>query len=212
VSQPDLEDTGTAGSDVRVPPAVSATNFAAARVETQELGYRRKVARASLEDAEEQHQEGYFNEWALRTGQRGKTAPAELLRQLGDLGFAWRDVARLLGVSVQALQKWRRGESVTGIRRRQIASLLAACDLIREHDGIEEVASWFEMPLNDSPITPFDLWIGGRYDLVFEAASDQVDEESILTAFDPQWRERYASNFEVFRAADGKLALRPKDG
>src|SRR5215211_7840791 len=45
VSQPELEDTGTAGLDVRPPPAVPATSFAAAKVETQELGYRRKAAR-----------------------------------------------------------------------------------------------------------------------------------------------------------------------
>lgn len=210
MAQPELEDTGTAGVDVRPPPAVPATSFAAAKVETEELGYRRKVARVNLEVAEERHQESYFNEWTHRTTQRGKAAPAELLRELGEMGFAWRDIAQLLGVSVQALQKWRRGENVTGLRRREIASLLAACDLITEHHGIEEVASWFEMPLGHSPITPFDLWIGGRYELLFDAASDQVDDETLLGAFDPQWRERYASNFEVFRAADGKLAIRPK--
>lgn len=210
MSQPELEDTGTAGLDVRPPPAVPATSFAPAKVETQELGYRRKAARVDLEVAEKRHRQSYFNQWTLRTTQRGKAAPADLLRELGEMGFAWRDIARLLGVSVQALQKWRRGENVTGLRRREIASLLAACDLITEHHGIEEVASWFEMPLNNSPITPFDLWIGGRYELLFEAASDQVDEENLLTAFDSGWRERYASGFEVFRAPDGKLAIRPK--
>jgi transcriptional regulator with XRE-family HTH domain len=213
VPQPDLEDTGTAGVDVPPPPTVPATSFAAAKVETQELGYRRKVARVNLEDVEQRYQDSYFHEWALRTAQRGKAAPAELLRELGELGFAWRDIAGLLGVSVQALQKWRRGENVTGLRRREIASLLAACDLITEHNGIEEVASWFEMPLSDlAPIAPFDLWLAGRHELLFDAASQQVSEEEILTDFDPEWRERYESGFEVFRAADGKLALRPKDG
>lgn len=211
MTEPDLEDTGTAGAKVPPPPTVSETRFAAAKVETEELGYRRRQARVQLEEAGGRHQKGHFKEWALRTTQRGKSAPVDLLGELGELGFAWRDIARLLGVSVQAIQKWRRGEGVTGNNRQKIASLLAACDLIADHYGTEEVASWFEMPLaQGAPVTPLDLWAAGQHELVFDFASNQVDAEAILSAADPGWRERYHSDFEVFRADDGKLAIRPK--
>jgi hypothetical protein len=43
-----------------------------------------------------------------------------LLSRLSDSGLAWRDVARLTGVTVPAVQKWRRGEGMTGVRRRTI--------------------------------------------------------------------------------------------
>jgi len=135
----------------------------------------------------------------------------EMLVELAELGFAWRDIARLIGVSVPAVQKWRRGERAAGESRRRAASLLAICDLIAEHYEVREIASWFEMPLvGEVPTTPIDLYVGERADLVFDYASGHADPEQILTDFDPQWRERYRSDFEVFRATDGELSIRPK--
>jgi transcriptional regulator with XRE-family HTH domain len=145
------------------------------------------------------------------TADRGKASITEMLAELADLGFAWRDIARLVGVTVAAVQKWRRGEGATGESRRRVASLLAACDLIAEHYEVREIASWFEMPLvGEAPVTPIDLYVEERVDLVFDYASGHADPEQILSDFDPRWRERYRSDFEVFRAADGQLSIRPK--
>jgi hypothetical protein len=41
-------------------------------------------------------------------------------------------------------------------------------------------------------------------------ASGHTDAEQILTNWDPHWRDRYRSDFEVFRATDGQLSIRPK--
>jgi Helix-turn-helix len=211
VADVELEDIGTAGADLAPPPPISETRFSAAKVKTNDLGYRRSLARIELQEAGELLQQSYIKEWALRTAQRGRSAPIDLLADLGELGFAWRDVARMVGVSVQAIQKWRRGEGVSGENRLKIASVLAACDLIMEQHGISQIASWFEMPLAPgAPITPLDLWAAGQHDLVFDFASNQVDAQAILSASDPEWRERYRSDFEVFRADDGRLAIRPK--
>ncbi|MFF2816344.1 hypothetical protein ACFVT9_12570 [Kitasatospora cineracea] len=134
-----------------------------------------------------------------------------MLDELSDLGFAWRDVARMLGVSVAAVQKWRRGDGVTGNNRRNIASLLAVCDMTTSHYGVDEIASWFEMPLvSGCPITPIDLYAQARPDLVFDYASGHSDPEQVLSNLDPEWREHSRSSFEVFEAADGELAIRPK--
>jgi hypothetical protein len=132
---------------------------------------------------------------------------------VADLGFAWRDIARLLGVTVQAIQKWRRGANTSGENRRNIAGLLAACAMLSENYGIQEVASWFEMPLLQGlAVTPIDLWASDRPDLVFDYGSGHgTDPEQTLTNWDPQWRERYRSDFEVFRAEDDQLSIRPKD-
>jgi hypothetical protein len=135
-----------------------------------------------------------------------------MLGKLAELGFAWRDVARLVGVSVPAIQKWRRGEKTSGDSRLKVANLLAACDIIAEHYMIEEVASWFEMPLvANAPVTPLDLYAANRGDLVFDFASGHTDPEVLLTEFDPEWRERYRSEFEVFDAVDGHRSIRTKD-
>ncbi|WP_271403832.1 hypothetical protein [Kocuria palustris] len=134
-----------------------------------------------------------------------------MLAELADLGFAWRDIARMVGVSVPAVQKWRRGEKASGDSRSRLASLLAACDLIAGRYLIDEIASWFEVPLSSSaPVTPIVLYSANRADLVFEFASGHVDPEALLSEFDPDWRERHRSDFEVFEAGDGNRSIRMK--
>ncbi|GAA0657418.1 hypothetical protein GCM10010193_05110 [Kitasatospora atroaurantiaca] len=163
------------------------------------------------EDIGELHQRTLFIAWEKRTTRRGKEAPANLLEALGDLGFAWRDIARMLHVSVPAVQKWRRAGGVTGENRRRIAALLALCDEIADRYHIQEIASWFEMPITSTaPITPIDLYSVGKTDLVFDHASGHVDSEQILTAYDPQWREHFRSDFEVYLEVDGQMSIRPK--
>jgi hypothetical protein len=209
----DLVDDGTVGSDLILPPLLLLRETqTAAVVVTDDLGYLRQKARALQEKVDETHQRSHFTEWVARTAQRGRSSPAELLEELGELGFAWRDIARLIGVTVQAIQKWRRGGRTTGENRYRIASLLAACDLVTEHYEIQEVASWFEMPMLDGvPITPIELWQAHRPDLVFDYASGHSDAEQTLTSWDPEWRERYRSDFDVFRAEDGQLSITLKD-
>lgn len=203
--------TSTAGTAITPLPTIEATQTAAS-ILTEDIGFDRSRTQTLNQEYGDLHQRIHFVEWQTRTAARGHAGAAEMLGDLADLGFAWRDIARLVGVSVTAVQKWRRGGSISGTKRRSVASILAACDLITGHYGVEEIASWFEMPIVDgAPITAIDLYAGGRPDLVFEYASGHVDDpEQIVTDFEPGWRERYRSDFEVFRADDGDLSIRPK--
>lgn len=209
--QEELLDPGTAGTDIKPPPSISKTRTVVT-VLTEDIGWIRRQVRDLHEATHEVHQRSHYVEWHARTSERGRSSTRDMLNELADVGFAWRDVARLVGVSVPAVQKWRRGEGTTGENRSKVASLLAACDLVSEHYGIQEVASWFEMPLQlGVPVSPVDLWAAGRPDLVFDHASGHTDVDQILTAWDPEWRGRYRSDFEVFRAGDGQLSIRPKE-
>lgn len=206
-----LNDPGTVGSDITRPPTLSETRVQA-RILTEDIGGDRTEVRGLHEDYDDLHKRSRDFEWRLRTAERAKASVPTMLTELADLGFAWRDIARLVGVSVPAVQKWRRGEGVSGDRRLAVASLLAACDEIAEHYMVDELASWFEMPLVAGvPVTPIDMYAVSRADLVFEFAGGQVDPEALLTEFDPDWRERYRSDFEVFEAADGHRSIRMKD-
>ncbi len=188
------------------------TTQTVARLFTQDLGFERRRARFENDDYKERHENSHFHEWAVRTRDRGRAGIQEMLDGLADLGFAWRDIARLVSVSVPALQKWRRGEGTTGENRQKVAGLLAACDLVADHYAIRDVASWFEMPIRvGTPVTPIDLWTDGHPELVFEHASGHESPDAVLTRWDPDWRERYRSDYEVFEAGDGALAIRPKD-
>lgn len=204
-----LTTRGTASESITV-PTLSETKSRAARL-TKDVGGSRSAVRILQEEYDDLHQQSHDVEWRANTAARAKAGVAAMLGELADLGFAWRDVARLVGVSVPAVQKWRKGEKASGSNRMKLAGFLAACDIISNHYLVEEIASWFEMPLSSSaPVTPIDLYAKERVDLVFEFASQHSDPEAILSQVDPEWRERYRSDFEVFEASDGHQSIRMK--
>jgi hypothetical protein len=150
----------------------------------------------------------------LKTVERARTAPIQALDQLADYGFAWRDIARVVGVSVPAITKWRRGAGVTGENRLRIAKLLALLDMLSER-FVDEPASWLEMPITDGVgMTRMDLLERGRYDLVLDLASPHTGDgsaESVLYEIDPNWRDNLVDNtFESFVADDGAISIRLK--
>ncbi|MER8096547.1 hypothetical protein [Streptomyces goshikiensis] len=191
-------------------PTVTLTNHLDNLIDS--TGSLRSMGKQVSESAGARQQKALFIAWQRRTNERGKQAPKALLEEIGNLGFAWRDVARMMRVSVPAVQKWRRSGGVTGENRRRLASLLALCDEIAERYMIQEIASWFEMPISDqAPVTPIDLYAEGHADLVLEHAVGIDDTEQILTAYDTGWRERFRSDFEVYQDHDGQMSIRPKD-
>lgn len=147
-----------------------------------------------------------------RTTAEARRNLQELLNELASAGFAWRDIARLVGVSVPALRKWRRGESATGTNRRAVASLLAFARLLTENHLVNDVSSWLEIPLHpDAPITGLDLYEAGRIDLLYDRASLRTTDEQALDIYEPEWRSAYHSDIEVFVAEDGETGLRVKN-
>jgi len=105
-------------------------------------------------DLDDLHQRSHEVEWRTLAADRARSSTTALLDELAAMGFAWRDVARLVGVSVPAVQKWRRGEGATGENRARLASLLAACDLIAAHYLVEDLATedcvaWLQADLGD---------------------------------------------------------------
>jgi len=140
------------------------------------------------------------------------SAGADLLEVLSDTGFAWRDVARLAQVSVPAVQKWRRGDGMTGANRYRIAKVVALLDVLANH-FVSEPVSWLEMPVKEGvELSRLDLVLEGRFDLVLELISDDGDPVSVaavLDEFRPDWRESLADDeFETFIAPDGIVSIR----
>jgi hypothetical protein len=116
------------------------------------------------------------------------------LETLADDGFAWRDIARVMGVSVPAITKWREGAGVTGENRLKLARLLALIDMLSDR-FIEEPASWLEMPIKAGVgITRMDLLERGRYHLVLALASTHTGDgtvEYVLNETGQNWRETF---------------------
>ena len=72
-----------------------------------------------------------------------------------------------------------------------------------------DVASWMEMPLTpEVPVTGIDLAAAERYADLLDLAADHVTPEEVLDRWQPDWRTRYQSDFEVFESPDGDLGIR----
>jgi hypothetical protein len=139
-----------------------------------------------------------------------KRSVGEMLSELADAGFAWRDIAALAGVSVPAVRRWRQGEAATGANRLAVARIAALVGTLRDDHLVSDVASWMEVPLvPDAPVTAIDLAVAGRLQEVVEIAAGHSTGEDVLDRSQPGWRERYRSDFEVFEAPDGELGTRP---
>jgi hypothetical protein len=180
---------------------------------TERVGDLNNRAQIIYNDTDDLHIDVLMQEWQAKSTDFVRQNLPTLLGRLADLGFAWRDIARLVGVSVAAVQKWRRGQAATGQSRFNTAAVLAACVLIEEHYLVQDVASWFEVPIVfGCPVTAIDLYAAQKPQLVFRLATGKADPEQVLSAFDPDWRETYRSDFEIFDSPDGDLAIRAKDG
>lgn len=139
-----------------------------------------------------------------------KQTVGDLLSELSELGFFWRDIARVCGVSVPVLRKWRSGEPATDENRRRAAEALAFCDVARERCLSDDVAGWMSTPVHpDAPLTVLDLVAEEKTDLALALAGERdLDPQRVLDEYDPDWRERYRSDVEVFAGPDGLPGIR----
>lgn len=156
------------------------------------------------------HNQALINLHNTTANELAKKPIGDLLNRLNVLGFSWQDIARISGVSVPALRKWRHGNPATGANRQRVAMVLAFCQIAEEKYYIDDVAGWLETPLHPSaPITGLDLIAEGRFDLALELASTRMqDPELVLDQFEPGWKGKYESQVELFIAPDGLPGLR----
>lgn len=207
-----LRDVATSGNgDYRL-GKLSETTPSTSVFDRADVNYRRSAELHG--QTRDTRRTAHMVELESKTVERARCAPMHALEQVADYGFAWRDIARVVGVSVPAITKWRKGAGVTGENRLKIARLLALIDMLSDR-FIDEPASWLEMPIKAGVgITRMDLLERGRYDLVLALASTHTGDgtvEYVLNETDQDWRETFVDNaFESYVAEDGVISIRPK--
>lgn len=174
----------------------------------EQAGFLRSRARLLTQDVIETHHEALAVQLEARTDEAAKRSVADLLGELADAGFSWRDIARLVGVTVPAVRKWRQGEPATGQNRRSVARLLAFVDVLRSDHLVQDVPSWLEMPLRTPAVTGLDVYAAGRSDLLLAHAARHISSDVVLDAVNPEWRQDASDRFEVFTADDGEQGIR----
>ena len=160
------------------------------------------------QDVAQVHSDSLRIQLESRTDEAAKRVPADLLSELSDLGFSWTSIARIVGVSIPAVRKWRQGEAVTGQNRRRLARLVALVGVLASDHLISDVASWLDMPLDESSFTGIDVLAAGQVHDLVEYAAEHIGSAELLDRAVPAWRDSLDDRFEVYRAGDGERAIR----
>ena len=205
-------EPGTRADALRAPQIPQPTKTSQDE-EAELAGARRTLQRQQLEHVTGEHNRSIERLLSARTDEAAKRTVQELLNELADLGFAWRQIAQLVGVTVPALRKWRQGEPATGANRRTVARLAAFVHLVHADHLVDDVPSWMEMPLSTSHITGLDVYRDGGEILLVLLAANHHTSDDVLDIVEPGWREQQSDRFEITIAGDGQpvIRVRPKE-
>jgi DNA-binding transcriptional regulator YiaG len=137
---------------------------------------------------------------------------AGVISELADrLGMSQLVMARALSVSPTAIRKWRRGEAARPEHRDLLASLAAFAHVLERH--VHDPAGWMEIPISaQATLTPLDLFGARRSDLAVLFAAGLSDPDETLSAFAPDWRQRFEPDldYEVVPLHDGSRSAVPR--
>lgn len=170
---------------------------------------RRQLNRTQASTLRADHRKSFADSIEAHVRDLLKRPLSAVLEELAETwGVAWADVARMVGVSVPALRKWRASGGAAGDNVRRVAELTAFLRLLREV-GVEEPASWLSIPsVSGYTVTPRHLYKpGAAAAALVDLASASSSPEEILNELHPSWRTDYATDFEVVVAEDGMPAI-----
>lgn len=199
---------GTGSTGVELPRRASMTMASL----TREYGKLRDQTSVLDADVGIDHRAAQLQTLELLARDRARDDVLTLLDVLStDRGLGWSDIARLVGVSVQAVRKWRRGEAVTGENRLAVARVVALFDMLSSETPVQDPAGWLEIPVIEGyALRHLDLYRLGRADLLFDLAHLRVSPEAAMAELTPEWRERYLLEHEVYEAEDGQRSVRQR--
>lgn len=211
--------TTTTGGEPTGTSAGAVSDYApAAPSETRALSLRADYLRTEVDmlggEIHELHGEVREQEMADRTREKAAKSVADLLEELaGDRGMSWSDIAEVVGVSVSAIRKWRKGGDASPGSRLNLARIAALLDVLEEKAPIADPAGWMEMDLPLAAgyfIRPLDLYLEGHIDALLDLAERRQEAVQVLDRVRPNWRES-RSDFEAFRDADGERSIRRRE-
>ena len=205
------EPTGTSAGGVS-DYAPSAPN------QTRAMSLRADYLRTEVDtlggEMQELHGEIRGRDLADRTLVKSKKSVVGLLDELtAHRGMGWSDIAEVVGVSVSAIRKWRKGGIASPDSRSKLARIATLLDVLEEKGLIADPAAWMEMDFSLDAgyfIRPLDLYLEGHVTELLELAEQRQTTAQVLDQVRPNWRQS-RSDFEVFVDADGERSIRRRD-
>lgn len=143
------------------------------------------------------------------TNRKAQDGSEALLEELAvDRGLGWTDVARLCGVSISAVRKWRSGGALAPERLRSLSKLAAFLDLLEDVGPIGDPVGWLMMPLVEQhTITAAEIYRSGLDQDILEHAQGQLSVEELLDRWSSSWRKDTRSDWMVVDRPDGERVI-----
>ncbi len=185
---------------------------------TRALSLRADYLRTKVDmlggEVQELHGEARERDLTDRTFEKTKKSVSRLLDELaGERGMGWSDIAEVVGVSISAVRKWRKGGDASPESRSRLARIAALLDVLEEKGLVQDPAAWMEMdlPLDSGYfIRPLDLYLEGHVLALVDLAEQRQTVAQVLDQVRPNWRTN-RSDFEVFIDTDGQRSIRQRD-
>jgi len=185
---------------------------------TRALSLRADYLRTEVDmlgrEVQEWHGEARERDLTDRIFEKTKKSVSGLLEELaGERGMGWSDIAEVVGVSISAVRKWRKGGDASPESRSKLARIAALLDVLEEKGIVQDPAAWMEMdlPLDRGYfIRPLDLYLEGHVLKLIDLAEQRQTVAQVLDQVRPNWRAG-RSDFEVFNDTDGQRSIRRRD-
>ena len=144
-----------------------------------------------------------------RTHLKALTGSEALLEELTvDRGLGWTEIARLCGVSISAVRKWRGGGGIEPERLRELGKLAAFLELLPHTGPTGDPAGWMMMPLSEQhTVTAADLYRSGHVDDLLEYAQGHLSVGNLLNRWNPNWQTETRSRWMVVTRPDGERVI-----
>ena len=198
----------TATTTLSPPRLVQGTRLSDTDILTNKAGALRSDVGVLSEDVAQVHGDSLRLQFESRADAAARRSPVRLLDELADRGFPWTSIARVVGVSIPAVRKWRRGNPISGDNRRNLALLVAFVGVLEEDYLVRDGASWLDMPLAESSFTGIDVLAAGQAHALMQYAAGHISSSDLLDSALPTWRDTLDDRFEVYEAQDGERAIR----
>ena len=145
----------------------------------------------------------------LLTNKKAQHGSETLLEELAvDRGLGWTDIARLCGVSISAVRKWRAGGALAPERRRSLSKLAAFLELLSEVGPVGDPVGWLMMPLVEQhTVTAADLYREGLDEDILEYAQGPLSVEALLDRWNSSWRTETRSDWMVVDRPAGERVI-----
>lgn len=185
---------------------------------TRALSLRADYLRTEVDmlggEVQELHGEARELDLNNRTLEKSKKSVPNLLEELTrDRGMGWSDIAEVVGVSVSAIRKWRKGGEASPGSRQKLSRIAALLDILEEKALVHDPAAWMEMDLPLEAgyfIRPLDLYLEGHMTALIDLAEQRQTVTQVLDQVRPNWRGS-RSDFEVFLDTDGERSIRRRN-